>query len=159
VVDPSTVEISGIVDNELFESGQYFNCTDCINDNIPCTPSPTPTPTITPTATPNNTPTPTPTPTKTQATNSSQFRLPIGNRSCNSSEISFTQTSILVFYVALTTNIYNTSASFQIYTDPYLTTTYSPATTTYILIGNNLWSINQFGVASFIGVIGSYCIF
>ena len=159
VVDPSTVEISGIVDNELFESGQYFNCPDCINDNIPCTPSPTPTPTITPTATPNNTPTPTPTPTKTQATNSSQFRLPIGNRSCNSSEISFTQTSILVFYVALTTNIYNTSASFQIYTDPYLTTTYSPATTTYILIGNNLWSINQFGVASFNGVIGSYCIF
>jgi len=77
VVDPDTITITGIVDNEIFENGQYVDCNDCISSNIACTPSqspsPTPTPTITPTLTPSITPTvtpsiglsPTPTPTNT----------------------------------------------------------------------------------------------
>ena len=48
-------------------TGNYDNCTQCIND-YPCigvTPTPTPTPTVTPTNTPTITSTPTVTPTKT----------------------------------------------------------------------------------------------
>jgi hypothetical protein len=158
VVDPDTITISGIVDNEIFENGQYVDCNDCISANIACTPSPTPTPTITPSTTPNNTPTPTPTPTITIPNGSVQYRFPTGNRTCIGLKVGFVQTSTLVFYVSFGTNIFGTSP-FQVYSDPYLTTTYSPPSLPiYMSIGTNLWSINQFGVANLASVIGSRCV-
>lgn len=188
VVDPDTITISGIVDNEIFENGQYVDCNDCISSNIACTPSQTPsptaTPTVTPTVTPSITPTltptiglsptptntsglaPTSTPTQTITPTNNVFNtlysFPTGSFGCVSNFIQFTQLNTISFYVSPGTNIYNISQPFQLYLNAALTFPFTISAIQaplFMRIGNNIWSINQSGVATYTNQVGSPCIF
>jgi len=129
--------------------------------------SPTPTPTLTVTPTMTKTPgmSPTPTPTKTVTPTNiagTFFTFPIGTFACVMNFVQFTTLQTISFYVSPTANIYNTSSPFQLYLNAQMSFPYtiSPVVAPlYMRIGNNIWSINQSGVATYVNQVGSPCIF
>jgi len=129
--------------------------------------SPTPTPTQTTTPTNTQTPglSPTPTPTKTVTPTKPSpllYSFSTGSYACVSGVIQFTTLNTANFYVAPTTNIYNTSVPFQMYINSALTSAFTVSAMNaplYMRIGNNIWSVSQTGVATYLTQVGSSCIF
>lgn len=125
--------------------------------------SPSITPTQTPTKTPNLTlsPTPTKTQTPTRASGTLFNQFFIGSYNCDTNFVQFVPVQTITFWVSPTANIYNTSSPFQLYLNQQLSFPFTVSSTDaplYMRIGNNIWSINQSGVATYLTSVGASCL-